>query len=77
MTEDQMNPRICSSALDENGNLERPAMMQDIDWGKHKWDDTTDPITCAECGTEYDEEIHGVKHICSCGNEHYLAPTYE
>lgn len=72
MTDDQMNPKICPSALEEDGTLDRSK------WdGAHKWDDSTDPITCAECGTEYDEELHGEKHICSCGNEHYLPPTYD
>ena len=72
MTDDQMNPKICPSALEEDGTLDRSK------WdGKHKWDDSQDLITCAECGTEYDQELHGEKHICSCGNEHYLTPTYE
>jgi len=52
MTEDEMNPAICSSALDEDGNN---AFADDADGGKHKWDDTTTPNTCAECGTTRDE----------------------
>jgi hypothetical protein len=74
MTDDQMNPKICPSALDENGNN---AFADDESGGRHKWDGLTIPISCAECGTEYDEELHGEKHICSCGNEHYLTPTYD
>lgn len=59
MTEDEMNPAICSSALQEDGTLD-PEMIGQTDaygtpWGQHRWDDSTDPVTCAECGTEKDE----------------------
>lgn len=44
-----MNPDICPSALEEDGTLDRTK------WdGAHKWDTTTDPHTCAECGTARD-----------------------
>ena len=59
MTEDQMNPAICPSALDEHGNN---AFADDEGGGGHKWDEDT----CAECGAERPE----VKCICECGNEH-------
>ncbi len=52
MTEDMMNPKICPSALDEDGNN---AFADDEGHGGHKWDDTTNPITCSECGTEKEE----------------------
>lgn len=39
------NPDICSSSLDEYGE---PMTEGET---AHKWDDSTDPITCAECGT--------------------------
>lgn len=51
MTPDEMNPAICSSALEEDGTLDRSK------WdGAHRWDDSTTPITCAECGTEKDAD---------------------
>jgi len=57
MTEDQMNPAICSSALDENGNN---AFADDAEGGRHKWDDTTTPNICAECGTKRDADTDPV-----------------
>ena len=52
MTEDQMNPDICSSALEEDGTLDRSK------WdGAHKWDDEITynkhgeaEWVCNECG---------------------------
>lgn len=59
MTEDEMNPNICPSALEEDGTLDRSK------WdGAHKWDEETGE--CNECGTQ---GVHP-KHICECGNEH-------
>lgn len=63
MTPDQMNPNICSSALDENGNN---AFANDEGEGGHKWDEETGE--CNECGAQGVP----VKHICECGNEHEL-----
>lgn len=45
---DIYDPAICPSSLDE---FHRPLTEGET---AHKWDDTTDPITCAECGTEKD-----------------------
>lgn len=40
---DIFDPAVCPSSLDEyNGPLTGETA--------HKWDDTTDPVTCAECG---------------------------
>lgn len=51
MTDDQMNPAICPSALEEDGTLDRTK------WdGAHRWDESTTPNTCAECGTVRDED---------------------
>lgn len=55
MTEDEMNPDICPSALEENGTLNR---SNGDEWGKHKWyesgtcegEDARPEYTCAECG---------------------------
>lgn len=46
----QVPANVCPSSLDEN--------LQPIDQGNtaHRWDDTTDPPTCAECGTIKDED---------------------
>lgn len=63
MTEDEMNPAICPSALEEDGTLDR---SKGEEWGKHRWDDSTDPHTCAECGATREQ----VPCICECGNEH-------
>lgn len=38
------NPDICPSSLDEFGE---PMTEGET---AHKWDETTDPITCSECG---------------------------
>lgn len=54
-----MNPEICPSALEEDGTLDR---SNGEDWGKHKWDETTNPITCSECGTTKTITTEGV-HI--------------
>lgn len=71
MTDDQMNPAICPSALDENGNN---AHEDDDTGGRHIWDESTTPNTCAECGTERDSDTDPKpkKHICECGNEHEI-----
>jgi len=37
---------VCPSSLNEWG---KPAQEGETD---HRWDDTTSPITCAECGAE-------------------------
>jgi len=37
---------VCTSSLNEWG---KPMTEGDTD---HRWDDTQDPITCAECGNE-------------------------
>lgn len=68
MTDDEMNPDICPSALDENGMLDRSLGEE---WGKHKWYETTNfegeqIEECAECGAIQEQ----TKCICSCGNEH-------
>lgn len=62
MTPDQMNPTICPSALEEDGTLDRNKGNWIAQWGKHIWDDTTTPHTCAECGTERDEYTDPKKH---------------
>lgn len=55
MTEDEMDPTICPSALEEDGTLDRSK------WdGKHVWDETTTPITCSECGSSFDPSVHKV-----------------
>jgi len=54
------NPAICPSSLNENGE---PMTAGET---SHRWDESTDPHTCAECGTTREE----VKCICACGNEH-------
>ena len=43
------NPAICSSSLDEYGY---PFTGETA----HRWDDTENPITCAECGTTKDKD---------------------
>lgn len=43
------NPKICSSSLDEFGE---PANEGET---AHRWDTTTTPVTCAECGTTRDK----------------------
>ena len=43
------NPAICPSSLDENGD---PATEGET---AHKWDDTENPVTCAECGASKDD----------------------
>lgn len=60
MTEYELDPKVCPSSLNEDG------MPMTEGETAHRWDDTTDPHTCAECGAQRDE----VKCICSCGNEH-------
>lgn len=50
MTPDQMNPEICPSSLDKDGNLDR---TNGPEWGQHKYDD--DGI-CSECGAIQDDE---------------------
>lgn len=52
MTPDELNPAICAGALDEDGNN---AFADEEGGGRHKWDETTDPQTCTECGAERDE----------------------
>lgn len=51
MTEDEMNPDICPSALEEDGLLDR---SKGEGWGNHKWDTDHNPPTCSECGTTKD-----------------------
>lgn len=46
MNEYQMNPDVCPSSLDENGLPMTPGETD------HVWDDSTDPITCSECGAQ-------------------------
>lgn len=50
MTPDELNPAICPSVLEEDGTLDRSK------WdGAHRWDTTTVPESCAECGAiKYD-----------------------
>lgn len=38
------NPTVCPSSLNENDEPNDPNETA------HKWDDSTDPVTCAECG---------------------------
>ncbi len=64
MTSYEQDPNVCPSSLGEDG------YPVDQDETAHKWDETTDPHTCAECGATREE----VKCICTCGNEH---TTYE
>jgi hypothetical protein len=40
-----LDPNVCPSSLNENDEPVDPNETA------HKWDDTTNPITCAECGT--------------------------
>ena len=46
MNEYQLNPDVCPSSLNETG---LPATEGETG---HVWDETTDPITCSECGAE-------------------------
>lgn len=72
MNEYLLDPNVCPSSLGQN---DEPI---DINETAHRWDTDADPITCAECGTEYDKEVHThieQKCICAgCGNEH-LTPV--
>lgn len=45
-----LNPKICVASLDENCEPSDPNNTA------HVWDDTTDPVTCSECGTTQDED---------------------
>lgn len=54
------DPTVCPSSLGEDNE------PVDINQTAHRWDESTDPHTCAECGTQREE----VKCICQCGNEH-------
>ena len=45
MNEYLLNPDICPSSLGENDEPVNPEETA------HKWDETEEPITCAECGT--------------------------
>lgn len=53
MTPDMLNPAICSSALDQDGN--NAHADEGPRGGYHIWDTTTTPNTCAECGADRDE----------------------
>lgn len=44
MTDYQMDSNVCPSSLNEDG------IPVDPNETAHKWDDTTSPVTCAECG---------------------------
>lgn len=43
-------PNVCTSSLDEN------LKPTDESNTAHVWDDTTTPVTCAECGVEQDDD---------------------
>lgn len=70
MTEDQMNPDICPSALEEDGTLDRTK------WdGAHKWDEMTIPNECAECGALREPELNIRCNNCmTCYTEEQLEP---
>ncbi len=46
MNEYLLNPDVCPSSLGEDDKPVNP------DETAHKWDITTDPISCSECGAE-------------------------
>lgn len=60
MNEYLLDPKVCPSSLGENDEPIDPNETA------HKWDESTDPHTCSECGAEREE----VSCICECGNEH-------
>lgn len=50
MTPYHLDPNVCPSSLHENEQGELEPMTQGET--AHKWDDSTDPPTCSECGAE-------------------------
>lgn len=55
-----MNPDICSSALEEDGTLDR---SNGPEWGKHKFDEDG---VCDECGLTKEDSISACP---SCNTE--------
>ncbi len=53
MTDYELNPNVCPSSLDDKGNPTDPSETA------HKWDETTDPIVCSECGAEREPVTKG------------------
>jgi len=51
MNEYLLNPDVCPSSLGED---DTPVDMNET---AHKWDEDSDPITCAECGAEKEMEV--------------------
>lgn len=51
-----LDNNVCPSSLHENETGE----LEPITEGEtaHKWDDTEIPVTCSECGTQKDSDIH-------------------
>jgi len=52
-----LDPNVCPASLDENDEPTHPS------GSAHRWDETTTPVTCAECGTEKSIDL------CWCGRE--------
>ena len=47
-----LDNNVCPSSLHENEQGELEPISPNAT--SHKWDDTTDPVTCSECGTTKD-----------------------
>lgn len=47
MNEFMLNPLVCPASLGEDDKPVNPLETA------HKWDETTDPVSCSECGTFY------------------------
>jgi hypothetical protein len=41
-----LDPNVCVASLNEN---DEPANPNET---AHRWDETTEPVTCAECGAQ-------------------------
>ena len=53
MNDYQLDPNICPSSLNEK---DEPMIEGETD---HKWDTTTEPITCSECGATREPNTRG------------------
>lgn len=56
------DPNVCPSSLREDDKPVDPTETA------HKWDESSNPITCAECGTNKDEQTKPQRPQCEkCG----------
>jgi hypothetical protein len=60
-------PTVCPSSLDENLEPVDPSNTA------HVWDDSTDPVTCSECGT--DKPTQPPKFCPFCGSQNVMVDT--